>query len=409
MKIYTKITIGLFAGAIAGVFLGEKAAFLEPFGNAFIRLITMVVIPLVLASLIVGTVSLGDIKKLGKVGGKTIAYYLVTTAIAISIGLILANIIQPGEGISQDVEQKLMDSYSAQSQEITISKEKLGISGLLTKLIPSNPLKAMVDGNMLGLIVFALLLGISLTSVQRDKAQGVISFFEGLNEAMIKLVEFIMKVAPYGVFALIAAVVGRFGASILKTLIWYAVVVLAGLFMQLIVTYSLSIRFLGRMSVLQFFRGIRSAQLVAFGTSSSNATLPVTMKCTEDNLGVSNKIASFVLPLGATINMDGTALYQGVAAVFIAQVYGISLSLPEQLLIVLTATLASIGAAGVPGAGVITLALILRVAGIPETGIALILGVDRILDMCRTVVNISGDAACATFIARTEGELSTPP
>ncbi len=409
MKIYTKITIGLFAGAIAGVFLGEKAAFLEPFGNAFIRLITMVVIPLVLASLIVGTVSLGDIKKLGKVGGKTIAYYLVTTAIAISIGLILANIIQPGEGISQDVEQKLMDSYSAQSQEITISKEKLGVSGLLTKLIPSNPLKAMVDGNMLGLIVFALLLGISLTSVQRDKAQGVISFFEGLNEAMIKLVEFIMKVAPYGVFALIAAVVGRFGASILKTLIWYAVVVLAGLFMQLIVTYSLSIRFLGRMSVLQFFRGIRSAQLVAFGTSSSNATLPVTMKCTEDNLGVSNKIASFVLPLGATINMDGTALYQGVAAVFIAQVYGISLSLPEQLLIVLTATLASIGAAGVPGAGVITLALILRVAGIPETGIALILGVDRILDMCRTVVNISGDAACATFIARTEGELSTPP
>ncbi len=409
MKIYTKITIGLFAGAIAGVFLGEKAAFLEPFGNAFIRLITMVVIPLVLASLIVGTVSIGDIRRLGKVGGKTIAYYLVTTAIAISIGLILANIIQPGEGLSQDVEQKLMESYSGESQEITISKEKLGISGLLTKLIPSNPLKAMVDGNMLGLIVFALLLGISLTSVQRDKVHGVISFFEGLNEAMIKLVEFIMKVAPYGVFALIAAVVGRFGANILMTLIWYAVVVLAGLFIQLVITYSLSIRFLGGMSILQFFKGIRSAQLVAFGTSSSNATLPVTMKCVEDNLGVSNKIASFVLPLGATINMDGTALYQGVAAVFIAQVYGISLSFPEQLLIVLTATLASIGAAGVPGAGVITLALILRVAGIPETGIALILGVDRILDMCRTVVNISGDAACATFIARTEGELSTPP
>jgi Na+/H+-dicarboxylate symporter len=409
MKIYTKITIGLFAGAIAGVFLGEKAAFLEPFGNAFIRLITMVVIPLVLASLIVGTVSIGDIRRLGKVGGKTILYYLVTTAIAISIGLILANIIQPGEGLSQDVEQKLMESYSAESQEITISKEKLGVSGLLTKLIPSNPLKAMVDGNMLGLIVFALLLGISLTSVQRDKVQGVISFFEGLNEAMIKLVEFIMKVAPYGVFALIAAVVGKFGANILMTLIWYAIVVLAGLFLQLTITYSLSIRFLGRMSVFQFFRGIRSAQLVAFGTSSSNATLPVTMKCTEDNLGVSNKITSFVLPLGATINMDGTALYQGVAAVFIAQVYGISLSLPEQLIIVLTAILASIGAAGVPGAGVITLALILRVAGIPETGIALILGVDRILDMCRTVVNISGDAACATFIARTEGELSTPP
>lgn len=409
MKIYTKITIGLFAGAIAGALLGEKAAFFEPFGTAFIRLITMVVIPLVLASLIVGTVSIGDIKKLGKVGGKTLVYYLVTTAIAISIGLTLANIVKPGEGLSQDVEQKLMESYSAESQEITISKEKLGVSGLLTKMIPSNPFKAMVEGNMLAVIVFALLLGISLASLQRDKVHGVISFFEGLNEAMIKLVEFIMKVAPYGVFALIAAVVGKFGASILMTLIWYAAVVLLGLFIQLTITYSLSIRFLGRVSVLKFFRGIRSAQLVAFGTSSSNATLPVTMKCAEDNIGISNKIASFVLPLGATINMDGTALYQGVAAVFIAQVYGISLSLPEQLLIVLTATLASIGAAGVPGAGVITLALILKVAGIPETGIALILGVDRILDMCRTVVNISGDAACATFVARTEGELSTPP
>lgn len=409
MKIYTRITIGLITGAIAGALIGEKAAYLEPFGTAFIRLITMVVVPLVLASLVVGTVSIGDIKKLGRVGGKTIIYYIVTTAIAVSIGLVLCNLVRPGEGLSEEVEKKLLSDYSVDTAKIGISKEKLSPSEILVRMIPSNPVRAMAEGDMLAIIVFAILLGIALASIESARTKSVVSFFEGLNDAMIKLVELIMKVAPYGVFALIAAVVGKFGADILKTLIWYALVVLSGLVLHMTVIYSLSLRFLGRMKLRTFYRGVRDAQLVAFGTSSSNATLPVSMKCAEENLGVSNKIASFVLPLGATINMDGTALYQGVAAVFIAQVYGIPLSFIDQLLIVLTATLASIGAAGVPGAGVITLALVLKVAGIPEIGIALILGVDRILDMCRTVVNITGDLTCAIFISRTENELSSSP
>ncbi len=408
MKIYTKISIGLIAGAIAGVIFGEKAAYIEPFGTAFIRLITMVVIPLVLASLVVGTVSIGNIRKLGKVGGKTIIYYILTTAIAISIGLLLANIVKPGEGLSTNVQEKLASDYGGESVEIEISKEKLTLGAILNRMIPANPLKAMAEGEMLAVIVFAILLGISLASLDREKAQGVISFFEGLNEAMIKLVGYIMELAPYGVFALIAAVVGKFGANILTTLIWYALVVLAGLLVHMLVTYSLSLKFLGRMNLLKFFKGVRDAQLVGFGTSSSNATLPVSMKCARESLGVSNRISSFVLPLGATINMDGTALYQGVAAVFIAQVYGIPLHFTDQIFIVLTATLASIGTAGVPGAGVIMLALVLQVAGIPETGIALILGVDRILDMCRTVVNVTGDLTCSVFIARTEGELNPP-
>jgi Na+/H+-dicarboxylate symporter len=296
--------------------------------------------------------------------------------------------------------QDYQESSKDQLAKAMANKPK--VIDVLLQIIPTNPIRAMADGDMLGLIFFALALGIALTYLPSSRSQPVINFLDGLNEAIIQLVHLIMKVAPYGVFALMAAVTGRFGYSILITLIKYALVVLIGLAIHLGGTYSLSLRVLGRMNPLKFFRGMRDAQLVAFSTSSSNAALPVNMKCCQENLGVPKEITSFVLPLGATINMDGTALYQGVAAVFIAQVYGLPLTMIDQLMIVLTATLASIGAAGVPGAGIVTLTLVLQTIGIPLEGIALILGVDRILDMCRTVVNMTGDATCAVFIARTE-------
>jgi len=404
MKIYTRITLGLVAGAVVGLILGPKAILFEPIGTAFIRLITMVVVPLVFASLAVGTASLGSLKKLGRIGGKTILFYIMTTAIAVSIGLLLANAIKPGEGLNEEVKTKLLKDYEQTTQE-QLAKAKPKVVDVLLRIIPTNPIRAMADGDMLGLIFFSLALGIALTYLSSSKSQPVINVLDGLNDAIIQLVHLIMKVAPYGVFALIASVTGRFGYSILLTLIKYSVVVLIGLLFHIGGTYSILIRTLGRMNPIRFFRGMRDAQLVAFSTSSSNAALPVNMKCCQENLGVPKEITSFVLPLGATINMDGTALYQGVAAVFIAQVYGLSLTMIEQLVIVLTATLASIGAAGVPGAGIVTLTLVLQTIGIPLEGIGLILGVDRILDMCRTVVNMTGDATCAVFIARTENKI----
>lgn len=401
MKLYTKISIGLVAGVVFGLILGPKAVVIEPIGRAFIRLITMVVVPLVFASLVVGSASLGSLKRLGRIGGKTIVYYMLTTAIAITIGLIFANIFKPGTGLDENVKTQLLQNYQQTTQE-QLAKAKPKVTDVLLQIIPTNPIRAMADGDMLGLIFFSLSLGIALTYLPSSRSEPLIKVFDGLNEAVIQLVHLIMKVAPYGVFALIAAVTGRFGYQILLTLIKYSIVVLIGLLVHLSGTYSLSVRLLGRINPLKFFKGMRSAQLVAFSTSSSNATLPVNMKCCQENLGVPKEITSFVLPLGATINMDGTALYQGVAAVFIAQVYGIPLNLMDQLMIVLTATMASIGAAGVPGAGIITLTLVLQTIGIPLEGIGLILGVDRILDMCRTVINITGDATCAVFIARTE-------
>lgn len=262
---------------------------------------------------------------------------------------------------------------------------------------------------MLQVIFFALVFGVALTYLDRQKSDPILRFMDAVNDAMIQLVHLVMKIAPYGVFALIAAIIGQYGLGILKTLLVYSLVVVAGLAIHMGVVYPTAVRLLAGMNPLHFFRGIAPAQLVAFSTSSSNATLPVTMECAEENLGVSEEVSAFVLPLGATINMDGTALYQGAATIFIGQVYGLELNLTQQLMVVLTATLASVGAAGVPGVGMITLALVLQTVGIPLEGIALILGVDRILDMCRTAVNITGDASCAIVVASTEGELQTPP
>lgn len=414
MQLYTKISIGLIAGAVVGIGVNvvgwtpgvNVVQALQPVGDAFIKAITMIVIPLVVASLIVGVASLGDLRTLGRMGGKTVAYYLCTTAIAVTIGITLSNIIRPGTRIAEESKQALMASYGGEAAgNIQLAEEAPGIVQLFLDMIPLNPIEAAARGDMLPLIVFTILFGAAASMLSAEKKQALVGFFEGVNEVSMIIIHWIMKLAPYAVFALIAAVTARFGFDILTSLLIYSLTIVLGLLIHAFGTYALSVRFLGRLKPLDFYRRIREAQILAFSTSSSNATLPVTMQVAEEKLGTSTRVAGFVLPLGATINMDGTALYQGVAVMFIAQVFGIPLDWTTQLTVVLTATLASVGAAGVPSAGIITLALVLQQAGVPASGIALILGVDRILDMLRTAVNVTGDLSAAAFIARTEHEL----
>jgi Na+/H+-dicarboxylate symporter len=377
-------------------------------GDIFIRLLTMIAVPLVLASLTVGAASLGDLKKFARIGGKTISFYLITTVIAISIGLLSANIIQPGKQMAVETKERLLSVYTG---EVELKIEKAtdyNIIQEIVNLVPKNPISALANGEMIQIVFFSLLLGLILSMVDKDRASPVINFFDGLSETLIRMVNVIMLMAPIGVFALISATVSEFGFDILQTLFWYAIAVVLGLFIHTVGTYSIIIKTFSKIKLRDFFKGIRKAQAIGFTTSSSAATLPVNMECCQDNLGVSKSISGFVLPLGATINMDGTALYQGVAAVFIAQVFGIELNLIQQLTIVFTATLASIGTAPVPGVGLIMLVVILKAVGIPEEGIALILGIDRILDMCRTVTNISGDAAVAVSVATSEKEINYP-
>lgn len=409
-ELYTKILIGLVLGAVAGLVFGEPMARIKPLGDLFIRLITMLVVPLIFASLFVGTASLGDLKKLGRIGGKTILYYLCTTAIALTIGLLLANLIRPGARLDPAVQATMLEEFGgAAQQNIERYLEKPSIMDTVLGIVPPNPLEALAEGDFLQIIFFALLLGVAATYLRPDRREPLVRFFEGVNDAMIELVHLVMKIAPYGVFALIAAVVGQFGLEILMALIRYSLVVFIGLILHVSLVYTGAVGLLGRMRPSKFFRGIRPAQLIAFSTSSSSATLPVSMEVAQRELGVSEEISSFVLPLGATINMDGTALYQGVAAFFIAEVYGLDLTLGQQLTVVLTATLASIGAAGVPGIGIITLAMVLQAINVPLEGIALILGVDRILDMLRTTVNITGDLSASVVVAASEGELTERP
>jgi proton glutamate symport protein len=414
LPLYTKILIGLLAGVVFGILANQLgfsnfvSNYIKPIGSVFIRLISMVVIPLVFASLLVGTASLNDIRKLGRIGIKTVAYYLCTTIIAISIGLLLANTLRPGD-LREETRKRLIQNSSEQTGAPTeTSVKRPTVKDTLLNIIPTNPVQAFAEGKMLQIILLALLTGICLSLIGSERSQPVISFFQAINDVVIQMVHIIMKIAPYGVFALISAVIADFGLEILLILLKYSAVVIAGLGLHVTIVYSLAIRIFSKQKVRTFFKGIRPAQLIAFSSASSSATLPVTMECTEKNLGVSGQIASFALPLGATINMDGTALYQGVSAVFIAQFYGMGLTVAQQLTIVLTAVLASIGTAGTPMAGVITLAIVLKSIGVPLEGIAIILGVERILDMCRSMVNVTGDASCAVVVASTEGELLVP-
>jgi len=381
---------------------------LRPVGTLFMRLISMVIVPLVFASLLVGVAGLGDVRKLGRLGGRTLGLYVLTTAIAVTIGLTSAYVIQPGNFVAEADKAQLKSQFEdkAKDKADAAAQAPSTIDNLLN-IVPTNPVQALGQGNMLQIIFFAMMFGIALTMLGAGEAEIVVTFFDKIQQAMVMIIHMVMAVAPYGVAALLADVIGTSGWTVLQALLVYGLTVLLGLAIQGGVVYGGLIRIRG-VPWGAFMRAIRPAQLVAFSTSSSSATLPVSMECAERSLGVSNSVSSFILPLGSTVNMDGTALYQGVAAVFIAQVFGIDLSLTDQLTIVLTATMASIGAAGVPGAGMITLAMVLTAVGIPAAGVALILGMDRILDMFRTSVNVTGDLAVTTFMASLEGEKITP-
>ena len=403
LKIYTRIFLGLGLGIIAGIFSGDIITVFYPVGKVFIRLIKMIVVPLVFASLLVGTAGLNDIKKLGRIGIKTLSFYIVSTALAITIGLTFANIINPGDSIPEDIKSALNSSYEQTAREkVSNTNDYPSTIDMLLDIIPENPARAMADGRMLQIIFFALMSGIALTFVQDNRRDAVLRFFAGVTDVTIALVHMIMKLAPYGVFALIAFVMARYGSEIILTLLSYFLTTIISLIIHALIFNSLIIQFFSNLSVKEFWVGIIPALLVAFSTSSSSATLPVTMECAEKNLNIKPEIASFVLPLGSTINMDGTAIFQGVSAIFIANVYSMDLTMIDQLTIILTATLASIGTAGAPQVGIIMLTLVLESIGIPLEGIALILGVERFLDMSRTMVNVTSDLSCSAFISKLE-------
>jgi len=409
VALHTKILIGLILGALSGPALGGWAVQMEPFGQAFIRLLIMIVIPLVMASLIIGTASLGDLKKLGRIGIKTVGYYLVATGTAVALGLVVASALSPGAGLDPDVQADLLEAYSGTNQEqLSAMQEAPGLQEILFNIIPRNPFASMANMDMLQIIFFALFFGIALTVLTEAKRSPVIGVLESVNDAMVVMVEMIMKIAYWGVFILIAAVAGRFGYGVLLSLLQYVLVAIGTMVLFTITFYPITLRLSG-MGPILFFRRFYEVIVTAFSTSSSNAALPINLKVTEDDLGVSRGVASFVLPLGATVNMNGTGIYHGVSTMFIAQVYGIDLGISGLVTVVITATLASIGAAGVPGIGFITLTIVLQALGIPLEGLAMILGVERILDMTRTAVNVTGDSAAAVWVAYTEGELDIPP
>jgi Na+/H+-dicarboxylate symporter len=395
-NLLTQILIAFVIAIMLGMVFGESIEILTPLGDLFLRLINFIIAPLVLATLVVGVASIGDIKSLGRVGSKTIAYYLITTAIAIMIGLGFAFLISPGEGLSLDLTS---------TEEVEVNESE-GVIQTLLNIVPENPFTALTETEMLQIIFFAIFIGLAITVVGK-KAEPVHRLFDGFAEIMFWITGVIMRFAPIGVLGLVAPIIGEYGASVLLPLLKVILAVGIACLLHAVLVYSVSVNIFAKMNPFKFFKGITPAAVVAFSTASSAGTLPVTMKNTQENLGVSNKISSFVLPLGATVNMDGTAIYQGVAVIFIAQFYGLELSMMQLLTVVLMTVLASIGTAGVPGAGMIMLAMVLASIGLPLEGIALIAGIDRILDMFRTTVNIVGDASAAVVVAGTENELKT--
>ena len=419
MALHWQILLGMVLGVLVGFiftyFDGGKEIvqnWIKPFGTIFINALKLIAVPLILGSLIKGVSDLQDIAKLSKMGGKTVLMYLFTTVIAVSIGLFLVNMIKPGKSISEETRTELVSNYTDSTQqykEEAANQQASGPLQALIDLVPENIFDAAsANKNMLQVIFFSVFFGVGLILIPDEKSKPVKDFFDGFNEVILKMVDLIMLAAPFGVFALLCALVAEApSADLFKALGMYSVTVLVGLVIMILFYISLVKLFTGK-SPGFFINGISPAQLLAFSTSSSAATLPVTMERVTEHLGVEKEVSSFVLPIGATINMDGTSLYQAVAAVFIAQAFGMDLSFSTQLGIVVTATLASIGSAAVPGAGMVMLVIVLAQAGIPEAGLALIFAVDRPLDMCRTVVNVTGDATVSMVIAKSEDKLHDP-
>lgn len=420
LALHWKILIGMLLGVLFGLFMSFVESgdlivrdYIKPFGTIFINLLKLIAIPLILASLIKGVSDLKDISKLSAMGGRTIGTYLITTLIAVCIGLVLVNSIQPGKSISTDTRQELVEAYANDADEkrqAAAKQQEAGPLQALVNIVPDNIFNATTSNrNMLQVIFFALFFGIGMILIPEEKVRSVKSFFDAFNEVILKMIDLIMLVAPYGVFALLSAlVVEAPSLELFQALALYAITLLLGLALMIAV-YAILVYVFAKRSPSFFFKGIAPAQLLAFSTSSSAATLPVTMERVEEHLGVEEEVASFVLPIGATINMDGTSVYQGVAAVFIAQAFGLDLSLSAQLGIIFTATLASIGTAAVPSAGIVMLVIVLAQAGIPEAGLALIFAIDRPLDMCRTIVNVTGDAAVSLLVGTSLGKVKDAP
>jgi Na+/H+-dicarboxylate symporter len=421
-QLHWQIILGLVLGLAFGIFAAAAgwqaftSDWIAPFGTLFLNLLKLIAVPLIIASLITGVASLADLRKLSRIGGKTVALYLFTTVIALLVGLTVVNVMQPGRTVPPEMRERLQSAYEGDVESRTMIAEEARERGplqALVDIVPENFFGSASDNsNMLQVVFVAIFFGIGLLMIPREKAEPLIAFFDGLNALVIRLVELIMLTAPVGVFALLADTITSIASgglaeigSLLGALGYYMIAVLIGLLIQTLVTYPILLKLFTPKSLKRFFPAIAPAQLVAFSTSSSGATLPVTMEVAEKNLGVSEEVSSFVLPLGATINMDGTGLYQAIAAVFIAQTLGLGLGIAAQITIVLTAVLASIGTAAVPSAGIVMLVIILEAVGIPSAGIALILGVDRPLDMCRTVTNITGDLTVASIVAESEGQL----
>jgi len=419
MPLHWKILLGMLFGVLFGLLLSQfewgrdlVVDWIKPFGTIFINVLKLIAVPLILASLIKGVSDLKDITQLSSMGSRTIGLYLMTTLTAVTIGLSIVNLIKPGNTISDETRTELLSAYAsdaAAKQTVAAAQKEAGPLQALVDMVPSNIFAAMQDnGNMLQVIFFAIFFGIGIVLIPQKKSQSVKDFFDALNEVILKLIDLIMIAAPYGVFALLAALVAEAPSSdLIKALGLYTITVLLGLLCMLFF-YIILVRLVTGEKIGFFLKGISPAQLLAFSTSSSAATLPVTMERVHEHLGVEEDVSSFVLPIGATINMDGTSLYQAVAAMFIAQAFGMDLSLGAQLGIIATATLASIGSAAVPGAGMVMLVIVLAQAGIPEAGLALIFAVDRPLDMCRTSINVTGDASVSIIVAKSLGKLGTP-
>lgn len=419
--LYVKILIGMLLGMIAGLlavsfgFSQFTSDWIKPWGAIFLNLLKLIAVPLIFVSLVKGISSLSNISKLSRIGLKTISLYLISTIIAVSFGLFLVNSIEPGNTFPEHKKIELQERYNT-----TIDLKKDQASELknesplkfLVDVVPSNFFKAATDNSkMLQIIFFAILFGIAMVILEKSKVKAVKDFFDGIDAIILKIIDIIMLFAPYGVFALITGLIVDFSGDLdlFAALGLYAITVVLGLLVMIFAIYPLFLKIFTPIKYTDFYKSISPAQLLAFSTSSSAATLPVTMECVEKKIGVSDEISSFVLPVGVTINMDGTSCYQAIAAVFIAQVFGVNLDIYDQLIIVATATLASIGTPGVPGGSIVMLIIVLTSVGIPIEGLALILGIDRPLDMLRTVVNVTGDATVSTIVAKTEGKLNPMP
>ncbi|SPJ34793.1 dicarboxylate/amino acid:cation symporter [Kushneria phyllosphaerae] len=392
IPLWQKIMAGLLLGIIAGWLLGDHAQWLSPIGTLFINAIKMLIVPLVFTSLISGIVSMGDPAKMGRIGGKAVALYLITTAFAIALGMLAASILQPGIGVEMQMNNSVSPGAAPTLTEILVG------------LVPTNPISAMVDGNILQIIVFAIALGISLVLIG-ERGQPAIRVIDSVAEALYKLTSLIMACAPVGVFALIAVVAGQYGLAVLIPLLKVIGVVYLACILHVLVVYSGMLALLARLNPKRYLGGSLDAIVVAFSSASSAGTLPVSIRCAREKLGISQGVSGFVLPVGATINMDGTALYMGVVALFVAQLTGTDLTTTDYVMIVLTGTLASIGTAGVPGAGLIMLSIVFAQTNLPLEALGLIAGIDRILDMARTAVNVSGDLMVTTLVGKSEREI----